>query len=152
MNTTTADRTNRVDLSPQHLLELRRTQKHDRCVLCGHNNEKSLSFQCRVAGEQLVIGMFQSEPWMEGYDGQLHGGIIASLLDSAMVQCLFAHDHVAQTAKLEVRYTRPAPLGVCYRVEAHIAESRGTRHRMRAMVTRDNQVVADAKALFLDRK
>jgi hypothetical protein len=40
----------------------------------------------------------------QGYDGILHGGIIASPFDSAMVNCLFARGIVALTAEFKVRF------------------------------------------------
>lgn len=151
MTTTTADQNEPMQVNPQYVLRLRRKQQHERCVVCGTDNDHGLGLECVVSGEGAVAGVFQAEPWMAGYGGQMHGGIIASLLDSAMVQCLFAHDHVAITATLSVRYLKLAPLGARYTVEAEITETRSTRHRMRARLLLYGGMVAEAKALFLDR-
>ncbi len=152
MTTTTADRDGPAEPDAQYTLGLRRQQAHARCVVCGGDNDRGLGLVCEAAGGGAVVGVFQAEPWMAGYEGQLHGGVIAALLDSAMTQCLFAHDHAAVTAKLSVRYLMLAPAGVRYTVEAHLVDSRGTRHRMKAKLVHHDQTVAEAKALFLDRR
>ncbi|MFW5775496.1 MAG: PaaI family thioesterase, partial [Chitinivibrionales bacterium] len=43
----------------------------------------------------------------QGYDNLVHGGVIASLVDASMAQCLMGHGVVAYTAELHVKYRKP---------------------------------------------
>ena len=47
---------------------------------------------------------------LQGYAGILHGGIVTSLLDAAMVNCLFAHNITAYTAEIQVRFKFPVAI------------------------------------------
>jgi acyl-coenzyme A thioesterase PaaI-like protein len=51
------------------------------------------------------------QPNHQGYDGIVHGGILASVLDDAMANCLWLQGIVAVTAKMSLRYREPVPVG-----------------------------------------
>jgi uncharacterized protein (TIGR00369 family) len=61
----------------------------------------------------------------EGYAGMVHGGVIATLLDAAMTNCLFARGVRGVTADLHVRYRHPLVVGEACRVRAWV--ERATR-------------------------
>lgn len=86
---------------------------------------------------------------MVGYDGRMHGGLIATLLDSAMTQCLFAQGIVAVTATLDIRYRQKVELTGRYLVQARL-ESTGSRvYRLSAAVMQAERRMATAKAQFV---
>ncbi len=43
----------------------------------------------------------------EGYEGQLHGGMTAALLDEVMAKAISPREEEAVTARLEIRYRSP---------------------------------------------
>jgi acyl-coenzyme A thioesterase PaaI-like protein len=92
---------------------------------------------------------FDCDPVWEGYPNCLHGGMIATLLDVAMTNCLFAHGKAAFTAELTVRFrevvitARPATL------RAWLVQSSSRLHRMRAELQQDERVKVTATAIFL---
>jgi hypothetical protein len=43
----------------------------------------------------------------QGYDGMVHGGVIASIIDASMAQCLMGHDVVGYTVDLTIKYRKP---------------------------------------------
>lgn len=51
------------------------------------------------------------QPNHQGYDGVVHGGILASVLDDAMANCLWLQGITAVTAKMSLRYREPVPVG-----------------------------------------
>lgn len=85
----------------------------------------------------------------EGYRGLVHGGIIATLLDGAMTQCLFAGGIRALTAELKVRFRQPLSLGEQVRVRGWRVSSVHGLHRMRAEITVGRSVLASAEGKFL---
>jgi acyl-coenzyme A thioesterase PaaI-like protein len=51
------------------------------CFVCGIDNPIGLKLKFYTDGEERCIARFQPKPEYQGYPGQLHGGIISSLLD-----------------------------------------------------------------------
>jgi acyl-coenzyme A thioesterase PaaI-like protein len=44
-----------------------------------------------VDGDSVVRATFECDHTFEGYPGMVHGGVISSILDGAMGNCMFAH-------------------------------------------------------------
>jgi uncharacterized protein (TIGR00369 family) len=82
--------------------------------------ERPLDFH--DVGDGSVRATFDCAAAFEGYPGQLHGGIISTILDSAMANCLFAQGYQAVTAELAVKFHSPVILE-----HAAVAEARATR-------------------------
>jgi len=104
-----------------------------------------------VNGDGSVTASFLGNAALEGYQGLLHGGMIASLLDGAMTNCLFAHGLVAVTAELKVRYSNPVKTGCEMAVRAWIEEPHPPLYLMRAELKQEHCVKAIASAKFIER-
>jgi len=74
----------------QEDLLLLKNREHPNCFLCGPANNSGLHLAFRACAEGSVAGRFSCDQIFQGYAGFLHGGVIASLLDSAMVSRLFS--------------------------------------------------------------
>jgi acyl-coenzyme A thioesterase PaaI-like protein len=85
----------------------------------------------------------------ESYAGIVHGGVLATALDSAMVHCLFARDIVARTGELTVRYRRSVRSGAPVTVTACLRESFAPLHYLEAEIRQDGSVCAQARAKFM---
>lgn len=78
--------------------------------MCGRNNRIGLHLTFRLdAG--TTYAEFTPQPDHQGYDGIVHGGILASVLDDAMANCLWLRGVAAVTARMELRYRDPVPVG-----------------------------------------
>jgi len=86
-----------------------------------------------------------------GYEDQLHGGVISSLLDSAMTNCLFSHGKTAVTAELKVRYRKPVLVGVNAVIRAWIHESFSRLCILKAEVLQDDEVKVKATGKFVEQ-
>jgi len=84
-----------------------RAEVHPFCVVCGQSNPFGLGVKFTCTEDGSVVARFLGHPALEGFTGLMHGGMIASLLDGAMTNCLFAHGCVAMTGALNVRYRDP---------------------------------------------
>ena len=95
--------------------------------------------------------LFQPSDSFQGYDGLVHGGVIAALLDGAMTNCLFAYGHEALTAELKVRYRQPVLVDDEITVRAWIAKNSTRLYQMQAELVQNNCVKVIATAKFMEK-
>jgi acyl-coenzyme A thioesterase PaaI-like protein len=128
-----------------------RAEVHPFCLVCGQSNPLGfgLKFNCEADG--AVGATFLGHPALEGFQGLLHGGVIASLLDGAMTNCLFAHGCTAMTGELNVRYREPVVIGDEMRIRAWIERSLPPLHLLAAELKQGNCVKATATAKFMEQ-
>ncbi len=123
---------------------------HPFCLVCSGSNPYGLALKFDVNDDGSVTASFTGNPAVEGFRGLLHGGMIASLLDGAMTNCLFAHGLVAATAELKVRYRKPVAIGCEIRVRAWMEKSYPPLHLMRAELNQECCVKATAAGKFIE--
>jgi len=81
------------------------------CFGCGKNNPIGLKLEFDLDKENLTVeGRFRPRREHEGYAGIMHGGLVATLLDEAMLKLLWDSGISAVTATLEVKLVRPVPI------------------------------------------
>ena len=90
-----------------------------KCFFCGPATG-GLALQLKYA-EGKAFCEFIAHERFQGYDGMLHGGIVAGVLDEVMWWTLFAETKVlAATWKLEVEFRRPIVCGKSYRSRGEV--------------------------------
>jgi uncharacterized protein (TIGR00369 family) len=97
-----------------------------------------------------VTATFGCEKAFEGFTDLVHGGIITSLLDGAMTNCIFAHGYVAVTAELTVRFEHPVDVGKPVTVRARIDKMYRPLHITSAEVVQGHEIKATATAKFME--
>lgn len=125
------------------------------CFACGPDNPSGLKLQFHQEGE-VYVTTFIADQAFQGYQNIVHGGIVATLLDEVMARYVWEKYGPSATAKLEVRFRRPAPCGVPIEARGWItAVRRGGRAIETAAEARleDGLILAEATALVvcLDR-
>jgi len=127
---------------------------HGSCMVCGDPgcNADSLGLSFVQDGEGGVSSLFTALPRHQGYDGLLHGGMICTVLDAAMVHCLFAQGVCALTAEMTVRFVAPVEVGQQVTIAAGFVEKRHGIYRVAASVRCNRQVFARASAKFIEPK
>jgi acyl-coenzyme A thioesterase PaaI-like protein len=135
----------------QARLKTVRTHVHPYCVVCSQSNRLGLALEFSVHDDASVSASFLGHFALEGFQGCLHGGIIASLLDGAMTNCLFAHGHVAMTAELKVRYRKRVFIGQEMTIRAWITRSLSPLHLLEAELKQEGCIKANASAKFFER-
>jgi uncharacterized protein (TIGR00369 family) len=126
-----------------------RASAHPRCIACAPQRKFGLRLGFRDAGEGKVRATFDCAETFEGYPGHLHGGIIATILDSAMTNCLFAQGHQAVTAELTVKYRAPVRVDQAAVAEAHTTRDLFPLFLMEATLVQEGQTKATATAKFI---
>lgn len=80
------------------------------CFVCGTENPHGLRAKFFDDGIEVWTELTPSEHH-QSWPGVLHGGIISALLDETIGRVAFLHDRWVQTARLSLRFVKPAPLG-----------------------------------------
>lgn len=124
---------------------------HAHCLLCGDQNPWSLRLQFLPEGKSEVRTRLQAHQQLQGYEGIIHGGVLAALLDAAMTHCLFHEGILAVTAELRVRYRRPVPVDVTLDVRAWLVSGAPRLHVLKAEIEFDGQVAVVGEAKFIRR-
>jgi len=129
-----------------------RSLLHPNCIVCGLSNPCGLQvgFDTLAGGE--VTATFHVSEHLEGYSGVLHGGMIASIIDGAMVHCMFARDIAAVTVEMNLKYRHPVLTGRDARVTARIIRSSHTLHTLTAEIVQDAEVKVIAEARFFEQQ
>jgi uncharacterized protein (TIGR00369 family) len=134
----------------QERMRALRERHHPHCLICGAHNNRGLQVPFRACEDGSVTASMTFSADLQGYRGVAHGGIVASLLDAAMVNCLFTHDIVAMTAELVVRFMRPVAVGQPAEVRAWQQAARPPLHEMSARLPQGKHIVARATAKFME--
>jgi uncharacterized protein (TIGR00369 family) len=93
------------------------------CFACGTLNTHGLG---------LVLHVEHGRSWteltleraFEGWEGMAHGGIICTILDEVMAWALVGADNWGVTARMNVEFRRPVPVGRPIRAEGSVATMR----------------------------
>src|SRR3970282_925085 len=76
-----------------------------RCFVCGRDNPIGLKLRFAREGEG-VRAEFTPSDLHVGYEGLVHGGILAALIDDALANIWFTKGLEAVTARIEVRFRK----------------------------------------------
>lgn len=122
---------------------------HGHCVACGPENAMGLRLKFRRQPDGSVEGAAFCAKALTGYDGLLHGGVAALMLDSAMTNCLFAAGVTALTGELAVKYRAPVKIGRAVGLKAWIEKDHDPLFLLRSELGQDGAVKVAAEAKFM---
>jgi uncharacterized protein (TIGR00369 family) len=125
---------------------------HKNCFACGSNNGNSLGLKFHKHKDGTVFGHFFADPKFEGYSGIIHGGIVATLLDSAMTHCLLMEGIPALTGRLSIKYFTPIRTGTVVKLEARIVDQFHEMFILEGKASVDERKVASAEAKYMTTK
>jgi len=126
-------------------------QAHPNCIVCSPHSQCGFRLEFVLSDDGSVQAKFDCSRAFEGYPGLLHGGVIASLLDGAMTNCLFAHGQQGITGELKVRFRHPVVTDRPAIVRAWIDRSIPPFHVLHAELMQDEWVKAKATGKFVER-
>lgn len=124
------------------------------CFVCGNSDDNPRSLGLTIfwndEEQRTEIPIFPNSTWC-GYEGVVHGGIIASVFDDAMAWAIRRESGSwAVTGELSVRYLRPVLADTRYVVEGRVEKRSGRRiSTVAVMKSYDGKKVAEANGLFL---
>jgi uncharacterized protein (TIGR00369 family) len=119
------------------------------CFACGKDNSAGLQLDFRTEDGKAVTE-FTPSKIHQGFKDIVHGGIIATILDEAMVKVALSRGIKVLTAEIAVRFRSTLSVGDTSIVEAEVI-TMGKRliETVARMRKSDNTVVAEAQAKLL---
>jgi acyl-coenzyme A thioesterase PaaI-like protein len=129
------------------LIKIRR-KYHARCLF---NRDMPIAdLKMTFADNGDLHGSFQCDARYEGYDGMVHGGVLAAIIDASMTQCLMGHGIAGYTAELSVRYRKPVLLNRETGINTRMFNERFKKLcTLETAVTQGKQTCVTANARFL---
>ena len=104
------------------------------CFVCGIDNPIGLHLKFYTDDDGHCIARFRPKPEHQGYPGQLHGGLISSLLDETMGRVLTSDNVWAMTGRLEIKFRKPVPLDQELTVVGELTRSRSRAYEARGEI------------------
>ncbi len=99
---------------------------NQRCFVCGGRNPDGLRLEFRMDGERGEAEAVVAFPErFQGWAGIVHGGLLASVLDEAMIKAAWARDLRCVTGEITTRYVKPARTKAAYRLKGRVTGHRG---------------------------
>ena len=97
-----------------------------RCFVCGPGNPEGLRLEFRMDKDRAEAEAEVSFPERyQGWEGVVHGGLLATVLDEAMIYAAGAKGLKCVTGEMTVRYVKPASTGVAYELKGRFVEDQG---------------------------
>jgi uncharacterized protein (TIGR00369 family) len=119
------------------------------CFGCGDRNPQGLGIRFEVQGRK-VVGRFRARKEHQGFPGLAHGGISAAVLDEAMGWAMYAAGAWAMTARMEVKYRKPLPLGTELVVTGEVVREGGRWLEAVGQIrTPGGQLLVESRGLFV---
>ena len=117
------------------------------CFGCGPNNPYGLHLDFRVENDRFVTKKVLTHEY-QSYGGTVHGGIVSTMLDEAMGGYLYEiSGQRSVTARIDVRYRRPTPIGEELTIAGWIDSKKGNFVKMKAEIALpDGTITAEGTA------
>ena len=96
------------------------------CFVCGVQNSFGLQLKFYDNGIDKVWTEYVIPEHFQGYPGVAHGGVIAAMLDEVCSRTAMIADseHFMMTAKLDIKYRCPVPVGHPLNITGRLTKSR----------------------------
>ncbi len=120
-------------------------------VICGPESRTGLRVRFRRRGDAIVAS-FTLGALHQGYRGLMSGGLLAAIFDCLHSRLALVRGVVlAVTARIEVDYRAPVPLGRPVRFEARLVARRGRVFETRAVARlHGGTLAAESRAIYVE--
>jgi acyl-coenzyme A thioesterase PaaI-like protein len=139
-----------VTAPPDVPLAPRRQPGSALCFVCGTQNPHGLRVDFYDDGRTVWTDFTPAEHH-QSWPGVLHGGITSAVLDETIARVAFLHDRWVHTARLVVRFVKPAPLGRLLHARGELVRDARLLMEMRGqlVLAETGEVLAEATGTFV---
>ncbi len=97
------------------------------CFVCGRQNPRGLYMTFYDNGVDEVLSEYSVSEEYQGYPGVVHGGVVAAMLDEAVLRVAMIedHHHFMMSVRMEIKYRQPVPTETPLRIIGRIVRLRG---------------------------
>jgi uncharacterized protein (TIGR00369 family) len=124
-----------------------------KCFVCGEENFSGLQMTFIELDDGTVQAKYTVKEVYQGWPGITHGGIVAAILDEVMAKLVVRNgtdNRYMVTAKLEIKYRKPVPIGEEIVVSARKIVDKGKIVKASALLRNINQeILAEAESTFI---
>ena len=123
------------------------------CFVCGVENQFGLHLNFYEMEPGFVKAEIIVPEQFQGYPGVVHGGIVAAMLDEVSGRSMIRGEppRFMVTAKLNVRYRKPVPVGKKLLLEGRAKEDSGRIAVVSGSIfNEDHELLAEAEAVLAD--
>ncbi|MDQ6636641.1 MAG: PaaI family thioesterase [Candidatus Dormibacteraeota bacterium] len=123
------------------------------CFGCGANNPEGLQMRFEPLRGESVCEYVVPQRY-QSWEGMIHGGVIALMLDEAVGWAAWHADRPGVTGKLEVRYRQALKSGERIRVVGRIDRARRSLSYSSSYIERvaDGARIAEATAVLMTKE
>jgi uncharacterized protein (TIGR00369 family) len=103
-----------------------RFKDNRQCFVCGEKNPGGLQVVIRMdkgRGRAAAEVVFPER--FQGWEGVVHGGLLATVLDEVMIYAAGSNGLRCVTGEITIRYIKPARTGEAYRLEGRVTGTKG---------------------------
>jgi acyl-coenzyme A thioesterase PaaI-like protein len=123
-------------------------REHVSCFSSRTAESGGLGIDFHIEGNQ-VKALWTCGADKESFRGIVHGGILATALDGAMVELLFGYGIVSRTGKMELRFRDEVRSGLAVEISARLIEHRHPLYSLEATILQNGKKCVEAKAKFM---
>ena len=117
------------------------------CFVCGKNNPLGLKAELQVDREGQAASCQLAIPAeFQGWEGMVHGGVVATLLDEVCAYAGMTVPGQVVTGELKTRYHKPVPVAQLVTVSARVSERKRRTVLVDARLEMDGELLASAVA------
>jgi uncharacterized protein (TIGR00369 family) len=124
----------------------------ENCFVCGRENPYGLHLNFYDTAPGETIAEITLAERYQGYPGIVHGGIVAAMLDEVTGRVFMQADpaRFMVTARLEIRYRKPVPVGERLTLIGHAVRDGGRVAQASGQVLdRAGNILAEADAFYV---
>jgi acyl-coenzyme A thioesterase PaaI-like protein len=123
-----------------------------KCFVCGQENPHGLKIKFVRNSDEEVMAECCIPVDYQGYPGVVHGGVVAAMLDEVAGRVWWGDERpFVVTARLDVRYRKPTPVGQTLKLVGKAGKRRGNVAEASGMIYGpDGSLLAEAEGVFVE--
>lgn len=131
------------------VLKLSRLRKvgHERCIACTHPD---LKLDFTLEGPNQLRTSIDFTDAMTSFNGMVHGGLLAFVIDEAFTCALMAMGIYGATCDLQLRYRHPVRVGPTAHISVRLLEQQRKLYELEAELKQTGELCTKASARFME--
>lgn len=123
--------------------------RDSRCFCCGESNPHGLKLCYQYPREGEAYTSFTIPDHFTGWQGIVHGGLLAMVLDETMAHACVSQGLYGFTGEISVRYRKAVSVGTAVHASGRVVTTRKRVVTTAGQITIEGTTIAEAEATFI---